>query len=103
MCLSALPGLEIVGAVPDGRSALEDFETCQPNLVLLDINMPGMDGFETAQALLAAHPGLWIIGVSADVQPNFQQRAQQAGLKTIIAKDMLLDYLPPMDLKPLAV
>lgn len=95
LVLDNLPQLEVVADASDGETALKACQDARPNLVLLDINMPGMDGFETARSLLALDPSLWIIGVSADVKPGFQQRAQQAGFKAVIPKDQLLDYLSP--------
>jgi DNA-binding NarL/FixJ family response regulator len=100
LVLANLPQLEVVGDAPDGESALKACLVSRPDLVLLDINMPGMDGFETAQALLAQEPGLWIIGVSAEVNPGFQQRAQDSGFKAVIPKDQLLDYLSPATSSP---
>jgi DNA-binding NarL/FixJ family response regulator len=93
--LSTLPELEVVGAVPDGYTALNVCQSLQPDLVLMDINMPGMDGFETARQLRARYPDLWIVGVSAEVSANAQERAQESGLRVVIPKDMLLDFLTP--------
>jgi DNA-binding NarL/FixJ family response regulator len=93
--LSTLPELEVVGSVPDGYTALNVCQNVHPDLVLMDINMPGMDGFETARQLLAQHPDLWIVGISAEVSANAQERAQEAGLRVVIPKDMLLDFLTP--------
>lgn len=95
LVLANLPQLEVVGEASDGESALTACKLSRPDLVLLDINMPGMDGFETARALLAKDPALWVIGVSAEVNPGFQKRAQEAGFKAVVPKDQLLDYLSP--------
>ncbi len=101
LVLTNLPQLEIVGEASDGEAALAACMVSHPDLVLLDINMPGMDGFETAQALLAKAPHLWIIGVSADVKPGFQKRAQDSGFKAVVPKDKLLDYLSPATSPPM--
>lgn len=93
--LSSLPELNVIGNATNGHTAIELCEKLHPDLVLLDINMPGLNGFETAETLLAQNPNLWIIGLSADVEASFQQRANKAGFKAVIAKDMLLDYLGP--------
>ncbi|PWH13903.1 MAG: hypothetical protein DDG60_09340 [Anaerolineae bacterium] len=93
LLLANMPQFEMVGEAPDGHTALQACQTSQPDLVVLDINLPDMDGFETAKNLLSCQPGLWIVGVSLDVRPDFIQRAQRAGFKTILPKDRVLDYL----------
>lgn len=102
LVLANLPQLEVVGDAPDGEAALAACEVSRPDLVLLDINLPGMDGFETARALLTRNPNIWVIGVSAEVNPSFQQRAQEAGFKAVVPKDQLLDYLSPAVSSPLS-
>jgi DNA-binding NarL/FixJ family response regulator len=49
--LSEMPEFEIAGEAGDGRSALELIERTRPDVLLLDVNMPGMDGVETVRAL----------------------------------------------------
>jgi DNA-binding NarL/FixJ family response regulator len=94
LCLLTLSDMEIVGEAANGQNAIELCRELNPDLVLLDINMPGMNGFETARALLAQHPELWIIGVSAETNPEHNRLAKEAGFNSVIPKDMLLDYLP---------
>lgn len=101
LVLANLPQLEVVGEAPDGEAALAACKLSRPDLVLLDINMPGMDGFETARALLASDPALWVIGVSAEVSPDFQKRAQDSGFRAVVPKDQLLDYLSPVTSSPM--
>ncbi len=51
--IEASPGLRVVGEAEDGQSALARIRTCKPEVVVLDIDMPGMDGFEVARAMRA--------------------------------------------------
>lgn len=101
LVLANLPQLEVVGEASDGEAALAACKMSRPDLVLLDINMPGMDGFETARALLANDPALWVIGVSAEVNLGFQKRAREAGFQAVVPKDQLLDYLSPATAPPM--
>ncbi len=94
LSFSTLPGIEIIDAVQDGQEALRVCSSSRPDVVILDIDMPGMDGFQTARALLKIYPDLWILGVSTDVTEADQKRARESGLRTIVSKDMILDYLP---------
>jgi len=103
LVLASLPELEVVGEAAAGEAALSACTISQPDLVLLDINMPGMNGFETARALLSKFPWLWIIGVSAEVDPQAQQQARLAGFKAVVSKANLLDYLSPASLSTLSV
>jgi two-component system secretion response regulator SsrB len=103
LVLASLPELEVVGEAVDGETALSVCQVARPDLVLLDINMPGMNGFETARALLSKHPKLWIIGVSAEVNQESQKLAQEAGFRAVVSKANLLDYLTPTSLNSLAV
>jgi two-component system response regulator AlgR len=58
--LRELPGVEVIGEAGDGRTALEAAERLRPDVVLLDIRMPGMDGLEAARHLagLATPPAV---------------------------------------------
>jgi DNA-binding NarL/FixJ family response regulator len=59
-------GLEAVGDAESGLEALHDADQFQPDLVFLDVHMPGMDGFETARRLTEAHPECIVVLVSLD-------------------------------------
>ena len=51
--LSGQPGIQVVGEAANGREALEKIPAVNPDLVTLDVAMPGLDGLETLRALLA--------------------------------------------------
>jgi diguanylate cyclase (GGDEF)-like protein len=65
----------------DGRRALELFASEKPGLVLLDVNMPGIDGYETARQIRAASPEEWvpIIFLSANEYDQNLERAIECG------------------------
>jgi two-component system, chemotaxis family, protein-glutamate methylesterase/glutaminase len=54
--IAASPGLEVAGTASDGHRALEIFRSVQPDVVTLDVQMPGLDGLETLDAILAERP-----------------------------------------------
>ena len=58
-------GYEVVGEACDGREALEAARRLQPKIVLLDVNLPDVDGFEVARALAADKPAPAIVLTSS--------------------------------------
>ncbi len=58
-----------------------------PDVVLMDINMPGMGGLEATRRLLASHPGLKIIAVSMDAEEPYPSRLLEAGTAGYLSKD----------------
>src|SRR5579859_6846699 len=64
-----------------GERALELFQAAPPALVLLDVMMPGIDGYETARRMRAMHPGVWvpIIFLSSSEYDQDLERAIESG------------------------
>lgn len=79
-------GLEVVGEAADGREAVDAAVALHPEIVLLDIQMPEMDGFEAATRILAEDPDSRIIMFSASFTPRQQQRAHLLGVRACIDK-----------------
>jgi PAS domain S-box-containing protein len=77
-----------VGVARDGSQALAKFEEWTPAVVLLDIGMPGMDGYEVARQLRARHPERppFIIGLSGWGQERDRQRGRDAGFDHHLVK-----------------
>ncbi|TML07345.1 MAG: response regulator [Actinobacteria bacterium] len=67
--IAAAPGFRQVGEAASGSEALELAADLHPDLVLLDMRMPGMDGIETARRLLASDPQTLVVLVSLDEIP----------------------------------
>ena len=61
-----MPGLEVVGEAATGEEALEAAGRLRPQLVLMDIRMPGMNGFEATRELTTRHPDTVVVLVSVD-------------------------------------
>jgi len=79
-------GYTVVGEASDGREAVEKFRTLRPDLVLLDITMPNMNGLEAMRKIFAIDPKAKIIMCSALGQQNLILEAIKAGVKDFIVK-----------------
>ena len=61
LLISRAEGFVVVGAFPDGETALAEIPRCGPEVVLMDINLPGMSGIDCVRALRARLPGVRIV------------------------------------------
>lgn len=64
--IDATPGFEAVGEAASGAEGLEAVERLSPQLVLLDVRMPGLDGIEVARRLTATHPETVVVLISIE-------------------------------------
>jgi len=77
-------GFELVGEATDGAQALELFEQLEPQLVLMDLVMPVLDGMEATRQLLRRHPGTRVIALST--YDEYAQQALAAGAVAFVPK-----------------
>ncbi|HEY0945134.1 MAG TPA: response regulator [Opitutaceae bacterium] len=92
--LNSLPGVRIVAAATDGYLALHNCEQTQPDLVLLDAFMDGLDGFQTAHRLKAQrHPPVIVMTSLHDFE-TYRVIAQASGADAYVPKSELFVRLP---------
>ena len=90
--------IEIVGEASNGRAGVEAVRTMKPDLVLLDINMPIMDGIESSRIIMAENPcPILIFSTMVDADTSF--KACQAGAMDVMAKPDISQYNDPAFLK----
>lgn len=77
---------EVVSYCQDGETAIEQYGEVLPDLVTMDIIMPGMDGLESARAILEEHPDAKIAMVSSLAYDDTLDEAKSIGTKTFIYK-----------------
>lgn len=77
---------EVVACCQSGEEALNVYEKVQPDLVTMDILMPGMDGLETARAILQKHPQARILMVSSLAYDDTINEAKDIGAKGFVYK-----------------
>ncbi len=92
--LAAEPGMVLVGEAGDGREAIEQFQLHRPDVVLMDLQMPVMNGTDAIRAIRAESPQARIIVLttfSGDVQARRAFRAGASGylLKNMLRKELL--------------
>jgi len=85
--LDAEPGIVVVGEVADGVAALGALESQPTDVLVLDLSMPGMDGFELIQRAHAAYPELKLIVLSMHATPEYISRAVECGADGYLFKD----------------
>ena len=83
--LTSVPGVEVVAEAPSGAQGIELRNDVRPDVVVLDYHMPGLDGLDTARAMLADDPSQRILFFSSTVDTNVQREAAALGL-TVLSK-----------------
>lgn len=76
----------VCGEAENGEIAIRMVQTLVPDLVILDLSMPGMNGLETARRISAISPGILMVMFSLYAYPTLLKEAQQAGIKHVFSK-----------------
>ena len=84
--LLAAEGFEVVGEAEDGAAALELAARVAPEIVLLDVQLPDLDGFEVASRLLADDPALKVVLVSSRDRTAYGPLIEASGARGFVAK-----------------
>jgi DNA-binding NarL/FixJ family response regulator len=93
LLLELQEGLEVVGAVADGNSAVRACQTHRPHVVVMDFRLPGMDGVETTLALAAECPDVAVVCLTASASPRELDALKAAGAVDCLRKDEELDVI----------
>ncbi len=91
--LQNLPDVEVVAEAGDGREALRLVEQYKPDLVLMDIAMPGLNGLEAAARLKTDFPGVRLIILSMHTNEEYVWQALHSGASGYLLKDANLSEL----------
>ena len=82
-------GFEVAGEAGDGASAVALAAELEPDLVVLDVQLPDIDGFEVASRLLARDPQLAIVLVSSRAASEYGPLIERSGARGFLSKDEL--------------
>ena len=84
--LNAYPDLQIIGEASSGELALELITQLHPDVVLMDIRLPGMNGIEVTRQLTRDHPDIRVLMVSAYDEDEYVRGALEAGADGYLSK-----------------
>ncbi len=87
MVVDAQPDLMVVGEANNGREAVEMARTLKPDIVVMDIGMPNLNGIEAARQIRGSHPETQIVMLSMHSDEGYVLRALKAGAKAYLLKD----------------
>ncbi len=84
--LDQTEGLELVGSVPTGHDAVRAVRELRPDVLILDIDMPGQDAFQAARAVIEGSPETRVLFLSAFTSDHDVESALQAGARGYVVK-----------------
>jgi len=85
--LALLPGIDVAGQASDGASALAAVAAQQPDVVLMDVRMPGLDGVAATQRLARDHPGVAVVVLTSHASDETALAALAAGARGFLTKN----------------
>jgi DNA-binding NarL/FixJ family response regulator len=81
------PGFEVVGEAETGEDAVDAVAAAPPDLVLMDINLPGINGIEATRRIRAEHPGVQVILLSTYSEADLPADARSCGSLAYVHKE----------------
>jgi two-component system nitrate/nitrite response regulator NarL len=91
----AHPKFVVCGEAEHGRDAIEKAPDLRPDLIVLDLSMPVMNGLEAAPLLIKILPDVWIILFSMYDYPDILRASKAAGIHAVVAKSKASTHLIP--------
>jgi len=91
--LDGYADIEVVGEASNGEEALANIPTQQPEIVVMDINMPKMNGIQATSAIRNRYPDVTVIGLSVQNGGEMQQAMLKAGASVLLSKEAAVDQL----------
>ncbi len=89
--LSLMDGIEVIGSAGDGAQAVDLARTATPDVVLMDLRMPGLDGADATAAILAEQPDTAVLVLTTYADDVSISRALRAGARGYLTKDASRD------------
>ena len=87
MVMAATPGFDVIGEAESGEEAVELFDELAPGLVLMDINLPGINGIEATRRITDAHPDATVLLLSTYQAADLPGGADSCGAAGYVNKE----------------
>ncbi len=94
--LTSWPGIEVVASTLSGRAAVEQISSLRPDLVLVDLTMPGMDGLATTRLIKRGTDAPFVFIMTLHDEPGFREAAMACGADAFIGKSDFHKFLLPL-------
>ena len=85
--------MQVIGEASDGREAVRLADCLLPGIVVMDINMPKMNGIEATREITTRHPEIIVIGLSVNANEQIHQAMISAGAARFLTKEAAVDWL----------
>jgi DNA-binding NarL/FixJ family response regulator len=86
LLIDAQPDMEVVGQAGDGRTVLQQTLDCQPDIVVMDVSLPGASGAQVAAQLRQSCPDVQIVALTRHGEPGYVRQILQAGARGYVLK-----------------
>jgi DNA-binding NarL/FixJ family response regulator len=86
LLVAAQPDMEVVGQAGDGRTVLQQTLDCQPDIVVMDVSMPGVNGAQITAQLRQACPSVEVVALTRHGEPGYVRQMLQAGAHGYVLK-----------------
>jgi DNA-binding NarL/FixJ family response regulator len=84
--LNGFKDVQVVGEASDGEEAVAFSQSLQPDVIVMDVNMPKINGIEATRQIIRAHPSTVIIGLSVNDDPFVAETLLKAGASAYLTK-----------------
>ena len=91
--LATYTNFEIVGEACNGEEALESVQLLKPSVVVMDINMPRLDGIKATTLIKRVYPHIVVVGLSVYANDDTRKAMTAAGATTVISKEAAVEQL----------
>jgi len=91
--LQEQPQIQVVGGAGDGQAAVELVRQLKPDVVIMDLGLPQVSGFEATRQIVSENPGIRVIGLSAHENEEFAAEMRKAGAADYLTKGTAAELL----------